>query len=297
MGTSAWPPLSIHRMCELLEINRSYYYRQHRPSSGSGGAQFDEQILLRDQIQGIVLEMPGYGYRRVTKQLQRQGYEVNHKRVLRLMREDNLLCLRKNRSWTPATTDSRHGFPCYPNLVPELHLTDVNQLWVADITYICLVREFVYLAVILDAFSRRVIGWALEDYLDARLTLAALEMALSGRRFNRGLVHHSDRGVQYACEKYTELLKAHGISISMSRRATPYDNAQAESFIKTLKAEEVHLCEYQTKKEARQRIGCFLDGVYNRNRLHSALGYIPPMEFEENLATKRKSEQEIAKVA
>ena len=228
MGTSIWeiaqPPLSIHRMCELLEVNRSYYYRQHCQSSGSGGAQFDEEILLRDQIQHIVLDMPGYGYRRVTKELQRRGYQVNHKHILRLMRKDNLLCLRRRRFWAPATTDSQHGFPCYPNLVPELYITDINQLWVADITYIRLVREFVYLAVILDAFSRRVIGWALEDYLDARLTLAALEMALSSRRFNAGLVHHSDRGVQYACDKYTELLKAYGIRISMSRRAAPYDN-------------------------------------------------------------------------
>ena len=301
MGTTVWEtaqsPLSIQRMCELLGVNRSYYYRQHCQSSGSGGTGFDEEILLRDQIQRIVLDMPGYGYRRVTKELQRRGYQVNHKRILRLMRKDNLLCLRRRRFWAPATTDSRHDFPCYPNLVPELSVTDINQLWVADITYIRLVREFVYLAVILDAFSRRVIGWALEDYLDSRLTLAALEMALSGRRFNPGLVHHSDRGVQYACDKYTELLKAHRIRISMSRRAAPYDNPQAESFMKTLKAEEVHLSEYQTKREARQRIGRFLEDVYNSRRLHSALDYVPPAEFEENLAIRQKSAVSTAKVA
>ncbi len=298
IGKTARPPLPIQRMCELAQLSRSHYYRQYcRILTSKQRDRLDQEILLRDQIQRIVLDMPGYGYRRVTKELGRRGYQVNHKHILRLMRKDNLLCLRKSRFWAPGTTDSRHNFRSYPNLVPELHLTGINQLWVADITYICLAREFIYLAVILDAFSRRVIGWALKDYLDARLTLAALEMALSGRCFNSGLVHHSDRGVQYACERYTELLKAHGIRISMSRSAAPYDNAQAESFIKTLKAEEVYLSEYETKREAQQRIGRFLEDVYNSRRLHSALGYVPPAEFEETLAIRQKRELMIAKVA
>ena len=287
-------PLSLHRMCELVEISRSHFYRRRcqRPRTKSS-----QDVILRDQIQRIVLEMPGYGYRRVTKQLQRQGYRVNRKRVLRLMREDNLLCLRKRRSWMPVTTNSRHRFPCYPNLVPELHLTGIDQLWVADITYIRLAQEFLYLAVILDAYSRRVIGWALEEHLDARLTLKALQMALSTRHVKPGLVHHSDRGVQYACDRYTEVLKAHDIRISMSRRANPYDNAQVESFIKTLKAEEVDLSEYQSKREARQSIGRFLEEVYNRKRLHSSLGYLPPVEFEENLASEEKTDPTMLRVA
>ncbi len=286
-------PLSLHRMCELVEIGRSHFYRQRsqRPRWG-----LTQEVILRDQIQRIVLEVPGYGYRRVTKQLQRQGYQVNHKRVLRLMREDNLLCLRKRRPWVPVTTNSRHRIPCYPNLVPELHLSGIDQLWVADITYVRLAQQFLYLAVILDAYSRRVIGWALEEHLDARLTVGALQMALSTRHVKPGLVHHSDRGVQYACDRYIEVLKVHDIRISMSRKANPYDNAKAESFIKTLKAEEVNLCEYQSKGEAKQSIGHFLEQVYNQRRLHSSLGYLPPVEFEENLASREKlakSEQKL----
>ena len=203
---------------------------------------------------------------------------VNHKRVLRLMREDNLLCLRKQ--GFVRTTNAQHGFAVYPNLIPELTLSAPNQLWVADITYVRLQREFIYVAVILDAYSRRCIGWALDCSLEAKLALVALRMALAAREVRPGLVHHSDRGVQYASHAYTNRLKEYGIRISMSRTGNPYDNAQAESFIKTLKYEEVYLFEYQTLAEARGRIGQFMEAVYNEKRLHSALGYRPPAEFE-----------------
>lgn len=229
------------------------------------------------------MAFPSYGYRRITVQLQRDGVLVNHKRVLRLMREDNLLCLRKRRF--VVTTDSAHGLPVYPNLVPTLTVTGLNQLWLSDITYVRLLHEFIYLAVILDGFSRRCIGWALSRRLDASLTIAAFQQALGHRTVGLGLVHHSDRGVQYASQRYTELLKAHGIQISMSRRGNPYDNAFAESFIKTLKYEEVHLNDYESFANAYASIERFLEDVYNHKRLHSALGYRPPAEFEQALST------------
>ena len=238
-------------------------------------------MKLRDAIQKQALQMPAYGYRRITAALQRAGWEVNRKRVLRLMRADNLLCLRK-RAFV-RTTDSDHELPVYPNLARELKPSGLNQLWVADITYIRLALEFVYLAVILDAFSRRVIGWALGRTLEAKLALAALQMAIARGRVTLGLVHHSDRGVQYASKDYVELLTEHAILISMSRRGNPYDNAQAESFIKTLKYEEVYRNEYLDFADARRRIGKFIESVYNRKRLHSALGYLPPAEFEQQL--------------
>jgi putative transposase len=236
---------------------------------------------LRDHLQRLALEWPQYGYRRITAELHRQGVQANHKRVLRLMREDNLLGLRKCRFIS--TTDSNHALAVYPNLVPELTLSSINQLWVADITYIRLSREFVYLAVILDAYSRRCIGWAWEPYLGAELALEALRMALASRPVEPGLVHHSDRGVQYASSVYTDLLKEHGMRISMSRRGNPYDNAQAERFMRTLKYEEVYLFEYEMVAEARMRISHFLEEVYNQKRLHSAIGYVPPAEYEQQL--------------
>jgi transposase InsO family protein len=236
-------------------------------------------MSLRDLIQQIALEWPAYGYRRITAELRRRGQPVNRKRVLRLMRADNLLCLRKRRF--VHTTNSDHRLPIYPNLVPELRVTKCDQLWVSDITYIRLGREFIYLAVVLDAFSRRVIGWALERSLETELALGALRMALSARTVTAELVHHSDRGVQYASADYTALLKEQHIRISMSRRGNAYDNAQAESFMKTLKYEEVYLREYETMTESRASISHFLEAVYNQKRLHSALGYLPPVEFEQ----------------
>jgi transposase InsO family protein len=232
---------------------------------------------LRDHIQRIAIKRPAYGYRRITEELHRDGQEVNHKRVLRIMREDNLLCLRTKGFLV--TTDSDHALPIYPNLAKDLLVTAPDQLWVGDITYIRLLREFIYLAVLLDVFSRQVIGWELGRRLHADLPLAALENALATRNVLPGLVHHSDRGVQYACMGYTQRLLDRGIQISMSRRGNPYDNAYAESFMKTLKYEEVYLTEYADLNDAQARISQFLDD-YNHARLHSALGYRPPAEFE-----------------
>jgi transposase InsO family protein len=248
-------------------------------------------MRLRDAIQRIALEMPSYGYRRVTAALRRRGWVVNHKRVLRLMRQDNLLCL-KRRAFV-RTTDSDHKLPIYPNLARELTLNGVNQLWAADITYIRLQHEFVYLAVILDVFSRRVIGWALGRTLEANLAVAALKMAFRRGRVEPGLVHHSDRGVQYASQAYTALLIERGIRISMSRKGNPYDNANAESFMKTLKYEEVYRSEYRDLEDARRQIRRFIEAVYNRKRLHSALGYRSPVEFERLPSLSESTEPQV----
>jgi transposase InsO family protein len=272
-------------MCGAAKVSRAGYYRF------VGSVAEDPNMELRSAVQKIALRMPSYGYRRVQAELQRRGYQVNHKRVRRLMREDNLLCLRR-RSFV-RTTDSRHGFTVYPNLAREMVLSGINQLWVADITYIRLGAEFVYLAVILDAYSRRVLGWELSDSLAAELSVAALRKALKGRRFLPGLVHHSDRGVQYAAHEYTELLRQHGIQISMSRCGNPYDNAQAESFIKTLKYEEVYRADYQDQRDVRNGVRRFLEKVYNEKRLHSALRYLSPAEFERNLPSAKVTEAHI----
>ncbi len=268
--------LAIERMCELAAVSRRGFYR-FDPNVRPAARDMD----LRDAIQRIALEMPSYGRPRITAELRRRGWVVNPKRVHRIMREDNLLCLRRRKFIV--TTDSRHGFPIYPNLAGKLQLTDVNQLWIADITYIRLEIEFVYLAVVLDAFSRRVIGWALDRTLEAKLTVAALEMALSRRTKKAGLVHHSDRGVQYAADDYTGLLAQHDIQISMSRKGNPYDNARTESFMKTLKYEEIYRQEYRDLPDALRSLRRFIEKVYNEKRLHSALGYLPPSEFEAKL--------------
>jgi transposase InsO family protein len=259
----------------MTGLSRAGFYRWRVPRQAT-----PVEMELRDAMQKVALEWPAYGYRRITRELQQRGFEVNHKRVLRMMRKDNLLCVRQRRF--VVTTDSRHNLPVHPNLAREMTATAINQLRVADITYIRLRVEFVYLAVILDAFSRRVIGWALGRTLEAELAVTALRMALIERQPSPGLVHHSDRGVQYASEAYTGMLKEHHAAISMSRKANPYDNAACESFMKTLKQEEVYRNEYRDFYEARASIGEFLERVYNQKRLHSALGYVPPAEFEQN---------------
>ena len=267
-------------MVALAGVSRAIYYRFDPEATGPV-----RDVELRDLIQRLALRFPAYGRPRLTAELKRQGWAVNHKRVGRILREDNLLCLRKRKFL--ATTDSRHDFRVYPNLARKFVPTSVNQLWVADITYIRLEEEFVYLAVILDAYSRPVIGWALERTLEAPLALGALRMALAKRGAPAGLIHHSDRGVQYACGDYTDLLAQHQIRISMSRKGNPCDNAKAESFMKTLKHEEVNRVEYRDMAAARRGIGTFLEKTYNTKRLHSALGCRPPAEFERLAAEKK----------
>jgi putative transposase len=271
--------LPISEACLTLDVSRYGYYKWLKrseviPSENS------EYMDLKDQIQEIALEFPGYGYRRVTAELQNRGYEVNHKRVLRIMRQDNLLCLK--RKFKPVTTDSSHGLPVYPNLLKGTKITGLNQVWVADITYVQLRNEHIYLAVILDRYSRKCVGWELSRNMGDQLTLNALAKALMNRGTDLlgGLIHHSDQGVQYASGDYINCLKGHGIQISMSRKGNPYDNAFAESFIKTLKYEEVYLNEYQTFEDALRNIWHFIEKVYNKKRLHSALGYKSPDRFE-----------------
>ncbi len=275
--------LTIQRMVKLGRVSRSGFYRFSDTEPGP-----DPDMDLRDAIQKIAVEWPSYGRPRITAELRRRGWEVNAKRVYRLMREDKLLCVRKRKF--VVTTDSNHGRKVYPNLAWDMVLTATDQLWRADITYIRLRDEFVFLAVILDAYSRRVIGWALDRAMEDSLTLTALRMALARRVVQAGLVHHSDRGTQYASNDYTDLLQANGITISMSRKGNPWDNAACESFMKTLKYEEVLRNEYRDLTEARASIREFLEKVYNQKRLHSALGYLPPVEFEANLAAQNRKD-------
>ena len=269
--------LSIESMCRLAEVSRAGFYRhwkEHEPRA--------EQTELRAKMQEIVVaHRRNYGYRRVTHELKSQGWVVNHKRVARLMAEDNLLCLRK-RGFV-RTTGSDHQLRVYLNLAARMDLTGIDQLWVADLTYIRLVEEFLYLAVVLDGFSRKVVGWSLDERLDAGLAIAALRQAIDLRQPAPGLVHHSDRGVQYASNAYVDLLKEHGIQPSMSRAGNPYDNAKCESFMKTLKQEEIHTRKYRDRADLEAHIGEFIDRYYNRRRLHSALGYRTPDQFERSL--------------
>ena len=268
--------MTVTRMCQLGQVSRAGLYR-----FDAEGERPDDDLDLRNEIQRIALEFPCYGRPRITAELKRREWKVNHKRVARILREDNLLCLRRKKF--VVTTDSNHGFHIYSNLAGSMEPAGIDQLWIADITYIRLETEFVYLAVVLDAYSRRVIGWALDRTLEDDLAIAALKMALRRRSPSQGVTHHSDRGVQYASNDYTNLLKDHGVRISMSRKGNPYDNAACESFMKTLKYEEVYRQEYRDLADAHASIERFLEKIYNGKRLHSALGYRPPVEFERSL--------------
>lgn len=274
--------MPLQHLCHLAHIPRGSYYRyQQRANAG------DQLDAVCPEVHRVCEQYPRYGYRRVTHELHRRGQLVNHKRILALMRKERLVCRPRRRF--VRTTNSEHAFRIYPNVARAMSLSSPNQLWVADITYVRLRQSFVYVAVILDAFSRRVIGWALSEHIDTNLSLSALQMALKERQIVLGLVHHSDQGVQYASDDYVNLLKSMNITISMSRKGNPYDNAKAESFMKTLKAEEVHLNEYETLNDARCHIEYFIDAVYNHKRLHSALGYLPPVEFEDRYLTQNLS--------
>ena len=266
--------LSVERMCSLSTVSRAGFYR-----SLQGREPDLEEMELRSAIQAIVIEHRlRYGYRRVSAELRHRGFVANHKRVVRLMRLDNLLALR--RSAFIYTTDSDHELLVHLNLAARMQLSGINQLWVADITFIKLQQEFVYLAVVLDAFSRKVVGWALDRSLAAQLAVTALQNAIASRTPRPGLVHHSDRGIQYASGDYGKVLDEHQIIASMSRLANPWDNAKCESFMKTLKREEIHANEYRGMEDLRKNVSTFVDAYYNTQRLHSALGYKTPEQFE-----------------
>lgn len=268
--------IPIAKACSALKLSRSNFYSQI-----SKEKQEDLDKYLRKEIEGIALEFPFYGYRRVHRELRRRDLFVNHKKVLRLMKEDNLICRRK-KTFKPVTTDSNHNYNIYPNLIKDIEVTGLNQVWVSDITYIRLLNGFVYLAAIIDIFSRKCIGWALGRDIDAMLAIEALNMAIANRK-RLGiaiLIHHSDRGVQYASDDYVQILEKNGIRISMSASGNPYDNAFAESFNKTIKVEEVYMNEYETYEDAYKNIRRFIEAVYNKKRLHSSIGYVPPEEFE-----------------
>jgi putative transposase len=280
--------LSIERMCQLVPVSRRSFYRSLKEQKPA-----EEELEVRSAIQQIALEhRRRYGYRRITAELHRRGMQINHKRVVRIMREDNLLGLQPQRF--KVTTNSNHKFEVYLNLAARMKLSGIKQLWVADITYIRLKAEFVYLAVILDGFSRKVVGWALDRTLAVRLTIGALEQAIERRQPAPGLVHHSDRGFQYAHAEYIAIFEKHHMVPSMSRPANPYDNASCESFMKTLKREEIYANKYDDLENLRAHIEEFIEQYYNRLRLHSALGYRSPEEFEQQIEASASAESRSA---
>jgi putative transposase len=271
--------LPVSHLCSNETISRTTFYRLQKEQLCDTGEKYLKKI-----IQGVALEFPFYGYRRITKELQIKGFNVNHKKVLKIMKEENITCRRKKR-FTPVTTQSNHSYRIYPNLAKDLIVTGLNQLWIADITYIHLPNDFVYLAVINDIFSRKCIGWNLSRNIDTLLTLGALNRAIDARQHLgiSKLIHHSDQGVQYAADEYVNRLKEIGIEISMSRKGNVYDNAFAESFMKTIKVEEVYINDYRTFEEALKNIKRFIEKVYNKKRLHSAIGYLSPEKFEQEV--------------
>lgn len=270
----------------------STYYFKCRPKTVEHDYRETE---LQDKIEKIIADFPGYGYRRVTRELLRRGFRVNHKRVLRIMREHGLLAQVK-RAFKVATTDSNHSYRIYPNLLRGLCINGINQVWVADLTYIRILSGFLYLAVVMDLYSRKVVGWALSKSLEGELCLEALRSAVKTRKLNMPCIHHSDRGVQYACDEYIMTLQQSGLEISMSRKGNPYDNAYMESFMKTLKYEEVHLWNYETIEDVKGRIPEFLENVYNEKRLHSSLEYLTPSEFEERITRLKPAERPVLNI-
>jgi transposase InsO family protein len=264
-------------MCELAQVSRASFYRNWERK-----APREAEAALRDAAQKAALKHRGYGYRRLAALLERDGFCVGREKVRRILKEDNLLAIRRRKF--VATTDSAHRFRVHQNLAESVELTGIDQLWVADITYIRLRQEFVFLAVVLDAYSRKVIGWQLGRKLDTSLPLGALEMAIASRRPRPGLMHHSDRGTQYASNRYVQRLEAIGASISMSRPARPWENGKCESFMNTLKREEIDARRYTSFSELQAHVEEFVDQIYNRVRLHSALNYQSPVEFESSLA-------------
>jgi putative transposase len=279
---------SISKACQVAGFASSTFYYQ---ADNQHRKHFDDQDeKLRQQIEGIHEEFPGYGYRRVTRELKRRGVQVNDKRVRRVMKKFGLRPI----TWRTfvRTTDSRHALPVYRNLIKNRQVRAVNEVWVADITYIRINSSFVYLAAILDLYSRRIVGWAISRHIDTELCLAALEMALDTRHA-RGCIHHSDRGVQYASSAYVSLLRQKRLQISMSAKGNPYDNAFMESFYKTLKYEEVHLGNYETYEDVIERLPLFMEEVYNRKRLHSSIGYLPPVEFEAAISNMKPADRPV----
>jgi putative transposase len=268
-------------MCEMTAVSRASFYRDWEQKAPS-----EAEVALRDAVQRIALAHRDHGYRRITPLVQRDGFVVGEEKVRRILKTDNLLAVRRRKF--VVTTDSNHRFRVHPNLAESMELTAVNQLWVADITYIRLQREFVFLAIVLDAFSRKAIGWELGRSLETKLPLAALEAAIASRHPQTGLVHHSDRGTQYASNEYVQRLEACGAHLSMSRPARPWENGKCESFIKTLKREEIDARRYASFAELRQHVEEFIERIYNKVRLHSALDYHSPEEFERSLKSAVK---------
>ena len=262
-------------MCELAPVSRASFYRHWEEQEPDAAA-----MALQDAIQKAAVENRSYGYRRIKVEIEKAGLVVGVKKVRQIMRRDNLLAVRRRKF--VATTDSAHRYRVFPNLAQYLELTAIDQLWVADLTYIRLQSEFVYLAVVLDGWSRKVVGWALDRSLGHNLTVAALEGAIRTRQPSSGLVHHSDRGSEYACSAYVERLEKIGATLSMSRPARPWENGKCESFIKTLKQEEIDARPYRDFEDLQLHIQEFIEQVYNTRRMHSALNYRSPVEFEQS---------------